>query len=201
MFFFCNLLCFFLEVLNKYKFHNKYNFCCNCKWGMGSKNQKKSLKKKQKIRKQFQKMKGKHFNRSKTNFPMLLVEFLVFSFDFFNFLLFSFQFSAKTFFLRRVSHTQNILVFPWRMIRTFGTGLRSKNGVFWAFGSGPRAKIVGKSQGKCNNSALGKMANFGPFSGPRIHIVPKTQCFSCFCVFSHFTTPHNTQHTTRGPIQ
>ena len=24
-----------------------------------------------------------------------------------------------------------------------------------------------------------------------------SQCFSCFCVFSHLTTPHNTHHTTR----
>ena len=37
------------------------------------------------------------------------------------------------------------------------------------------------------------------------HTVPKmetifcefSQCFSCFCVFSHLTIPHNTHHTTR----
>ena len=50
------------------------------------------------------------------------------------------------------------------MIRTFGLGPWVKNGRLlgvWVrtFGS----KIVGKSQGKRKNNALGKMANFGPF--------------------------------------
>ena len=40
------------------------------------------------------------------------------------------------------------------------------------FGLGPPAKIVGKSQGKCKNNALGKMAVFGPVDG---HIVPKKE--------------------------
>ena len=52
------------------------------------------------------------------------------------------------------------------MIRTFGIGLRSKKRRFWAFGLGPPAKIVGKSQGKRKNNASGKMSNFGPFFGP-----------------------------------
>ena len=88
-------------------------------------------------------------------------------------------------------------------IRTSGEKRR-----FWAFGFGPRAKIVGKSQEKCKNKALGKMANVGPFSGPRMAIScqKRRPCFdnfpviSCvFFTFSHLTTPHNTHthHTTR----
>ena len=50
------------------------------------------------------------------------------------------------------------------MIRTFGLGPWVKKRRFWAFGLGLRAKIVGKSQGKCKNKALGKKANFGLFS-------------------------------------
>ena len=38
--------------------------------------------------------------------------------------------------------------------------------LFLAFGIGPPAKIVGKSQGKRKNNASGKMAVFGPFFGP-----------------------------------
>ena len=76
---------------------------------------------------------------------------------------------------------------------------------FLAFGLGPRAKIVGKSQGKCKNKALGKMANFGPFSGPRMAIScqKRRPCFDNFpvisCVFHifspHNTTPHTPYHT------
>ena len=89
------------------------------------------------------------------------------------------------------------------MIRTFGIGPRSKKRRFWAFGLGPRAKIVGKSQGKCKNKALGKMINFGPFLGPWMakSCQKKRPCFDIFpnvsrvfCVLSHLTTPHNT-HT------
>ena len=74
--------------------------------------------------------------------------------------------------------------------------------LFLAFGLGPRAKIVGKSQGKCKNKALGKMANFGPFSGPRMAIScqKRRPCFDNFpvisCVFSYFlTSQHHTTHT------
>ena len=62
------------------------------------------------------------------------------------------------------------------MIRTFGLGPRAKKCFFWRFGIGPPAKIVGKSQVKCKNNALGKMAVFGPFFRSMDgHIVPKTE--------------------------
>ena len=77
------------------------------------------------------------------------------------------------------------------MIRTFGLGPRAKKCLFWAFGIGPPAKIVGKSQGKRKNNASGKMAVFGPFFGP--WMVPNRAkngvriltVFSLFLVFSH----------------
>ena len=92
------------------------------------------------------------------------------------------------------------------MIRTFGLGPWVKNGVFFAFGLGPRAKIVGKSQGKRKNNALGKMANFGLFFGPwMVFSCPKRRlCFDNFpnvsrvlCIFSSHNTTQHTHHTTR----
>ena len=74
------------------------------------------------------------------------------------------------------------------MIRTFGIGPRSKKRRFWAFGLGPRAKIVGKSQGKRKNNALGKMTNFGPFLGPWMakSCQKRRPCFDIFPMFSVF---------------
>ena len=76
-----------------------------------------------------------------------------------------------------------------------------------AFGLGPPAKIVGKSQGKRKNNALGKMINFGPFLGPWMakscqkkrpyfDIFPMFSVFLCICsrlldhVFSLFYFPY-----------
>ena len=62
------------------------------------------------------------------------------------------------------------------MIRTFGLGPRAKKCLFLAFGLGPPAKIVGKSQEKRKNNASGKMAVFGPFfRSVDGQIVPKTE--------------------------
>ena len=94
------------------------------------------------------------------------------------------------------------------MIRTFGPGRRAKKRRFWAFGIGPPAEIVDKSQGKYENNALGKKTVLGPFWGPwltiscqeRSHFCLCPQCFLSFCVFYHLTTLHNTHthtHTTR----
>ena len=65
---------------------------------------------------------------------------------------------------------------------------------FWAFGMGPSAENVGKSQGNCQNNAPGKMAVFGPFCGPWMATSCQQQspCFDkfpksflCFfCIFS-----------------
>ena len=44
------------------------------------------------------------------------------------------------------------------MIRTSG-----QNTHFWAFGTGPSAENVDKSQEKCKNKALVKMTVVGPF--------------------------------------
>ena len=65
---------------------------------------------------------------------------------------------------------------------------------FLAFGIGPPAENVGKSQGKRKNNASGKMAVFGPFFGPwmakscqkrspRFDIFP-TVSRDFFCIFS-----------------
>ena len=54
---------------------------------------------------------------------------------------------------------------------------------------------------KCKNKALGEMANFGPFSGPRMAIScqKRRPCFDNFpvisCSFSHFSPHNTTQHT------
>ena len=65
---------------------------------------------------------------------------------------------------------------------------------FWAFGLGPPAKIVGKSQGKRKNNALGKMPILDLFLGPWMakSCQKRRPCFdmfpnvSCvfFCIFS-----------------
>ena len=88
------------------------------------------------------------------------------------------------------------------MIRTFAIGPLAKKCLFWAFGIGLSARNVGKSQGKCKNKALGKMAVFGPFSGPRMAISCQKSrpCFVNFPnvsrVFVYFlTSQHHTTHT------
>ena len=61
------------------------------------------------------------------------------------------------------------------MIRTFGIGLRVKKRLFWAFGIGPPAEIVDKSQGKYENNALGK-DRFGTILGSVVdQIVPRKE--------------------------
>ena len=56
---------------------------------------------------------------------------------------------------------------------------------FLAFGIGPSAENVGKSQGKRKNNASGKKAVFGPFLGSVDgHIVPMFLVF--FFAFSHY---------------
>ena len=62
------------------------------------------------------------------------------------------------------------------MIRTFGLGPRAKKVAFWAFGTGPSAEDVGKSQEKCKNNALGKHDRFWTFLwSVDCQIVPKTK--------------------------
>ena len=68
------------------------------------------------------------------------------------------------------------------MIRTFGLGPLAKKCLFLAFGIGPPAKIVGKSQGKRKNNASGNMANFGPFWSPWVAI-PCQRWRPCFDIF------------------
>ena len=86
------------------------------------------------------------------------------------------------------------------MIRTFGIGLRAKKRRFCAFGIGPPAEIVDKSQGKYENNALGK-DRFGTILGSVVdHIVPRKELFmfmsTMFPVFLRILSPHNTtQHT------
>ena len=64
------------------------------------------------------------------------------------------------------------------MIRTFGKGPRAKKNRFGAFGIGPRAEIVDKSRGKCENNALGKKDRFGTILGSVVdHIVPRKEPF------------------------
>ena len=60
--------------------------------------------------------------------------------------------------------------------------------LFLAFGIGPPAKIVGKSQGKRKNNASGNMAVFGPFFGPWVAIPCQRwrPCFDIFRMFSVF---------------
>ena len=66
---------------------------------------------------------------------------------------------------------------------------------FLAFGIGPPAKIVGKSQGKRKNNASGKMTVFALFWGPwmTISCQKRSPCFDNvptvsrdFFVFSHY---------------
>ena len=98
---------------------------------------------------------------------------------------------------------------------------------FWAFGKGPSAENVGKSQEKCKNNALGKMTVLGPFWGPWMTTTcqRRSPCFDMFpnvssdfcishaifilflanCIF-HFVFPcvftaniNNTTHTYSTP--
>ena len=81
------------------------------------------------------------------------------------------------------------------MSRTFGTGPRLQKGVFWAFGIGPSAENVGKSQGKCKKTMRReKRAVFGRCGSPWMttSCENKRPCFEKFanisCVFFDFPT-------------